>query len=48
MTLKAGQAAGIKTIAVNYSLLKDALHQVGATYYVDNLLQIEEVISCTI
>ncbi|MDY0346201.1 MAG: HAD-IA family hydrolase [Acholeplasma sp.] len=45
--IKAGQAAGIKTVAVNYSLLKDALHQVGATYYVDNLLQIEEVISCT-
>lgn len=46
--IKAGQAAGIETIAVNFSLLKDALHKVGATYYVDNLIQIEEVISCTI
>lgn len=42
--IKAGQAAGILTVAVNYSLLKEALKEVNATYYVDTLKEIEGVI----
>lgn len=42
--IKSGKTAGIKTIAVNYSLLKEALKEEKATYYVDTLEEIERVI----
>lgn len=42
----AGKNANIKTIGVLYSLLKEALIEANADYYVHNLLEIEEVILC--
>ena len=40
----AGKQAGIKTIGVLYSLLKEPLIKAEATYYVSQLKEIEEVI----